>query len=498
MRSNKEIILHEKDKSISVLCSLFSVLISVFIYDAYPVSNRAMNILVYPFEYKGEKNHSWITSGLTDTVISDLNKIKGINVFSDSDRRNAIKEMELGMTGLFEESTVVKVGSIMGANIIFSGSIQVSGNNVRINAKLVNVETTKIEKSIKLDGSVEKIFALQDNVVLTLLGETEKVNITDVKPLKIENKDKEKIEKKYNPANEAYEWYCKGLEIKYKDPKNALGYFKKAIDISPDYTKALGSAGEISGYELSSFTDSLNYLGRAEIILNNRGEGGTIEFADLMLSTGIVYNAKREQDKALEYYSKSKIIRDNLGLQKTNGYSSLLISIGIAYDIKGDHDKALEFYIKSQQIKDDLRLQNTAGYSILMMDIGIVYYSKYQYDKALEYYGKSQSISDSLKLQNTADYAALLMNTGIVYVRKKDHDKALEYYIKSKNIRDNLGLYNNYAYANLINNTAWLYKAKGDKKKSGEHFRKAYELYKSLGRTSKAEEARKEAEALGY
>lgn len=227
---------------------LFLILTSLcFLPAAYPVSERPMNILVYPFEYRGDKEYSWVSSGLADTVISDLNKIRGISVFSDKDRRDAIKEMELGMTGLFDESTVVKVGNIMGANIIFSGSIQVSGNKVRINAKLVNVETTKIEKSLKLDGTIEDFFTLQDSVVLNLLKETEKVSIADVKPVKVDDNDKKKIEGKYKPSNEAYAWYSKGLQLASAEPKNALEYFKKAISISPDYTDAMIACGYLSG-----------------------------------------------------------------------------------------------------------------------------------------------------------------------------------------------------------------------------------------------------------
>lgn len=37
---------------------------------------KTMNILVYPFENTGDKQYSWISAGMTDTVINDLMEIK--------------------------------------------------------------------------------------------------------------------------------------------------------------------------------------------------------------------------------------------------------------------------------------------------------------------------------------------------------------------------------------------------------------------------------------
>ncbi len=520
---------------------LFSMIICLLLaQSAFPASGRNANILVYPFEYNGDSKYSWISSGLTDTVISDLGRIKGINVFSDDDRKRTIKEMELGMTGLFNESTVVKVGNVMGANIIFLGSLQVAGDKIRVNAKLVNVETSKIEKTIKIDGTMDQIFELQDKVVLGLLAETEKVNIADVKPVVVDDKDKSRITNKYKPGKDAYELYANGLRIMGSDPKGALDYFNKAINISPEYTAALSMAGVVSGSTLTRFKEGLEYMTAAEKVLISRGDEKTDEYAALMINTGIVYNSKGEPDRALEYYDRAEKIMINLNRQESATYASLMTGICNAYIAKNSHDRALEFCSKSREIRERLKMQNSSAYATLMVNIGIIYKAKGDFDRSLDYYSKSEALMGKLGMNGTTAYATLMMDEGNVYYSKKDFDKSLEYYNKSGEVRDKLGLHDSAGYADLLNNiglvyyakgdfdralenyskavekkeklgvqksvgygnilfnTAVIYHKKGNSKMAGEYYRKSSEIYKSCGLNSKAENALKKAKELGF
>ena len=41
-----------------------------------PATAKTMSILVYPFENTGDEQYSWISAGMTDTVINDLMGIK--------------------------------------------------------------------------------------------------------------------------------------------------------------------------------------------------------------------------------------------------------------------------------------------------------------------------------------------------------------------------------------------------------------------------------------
>jgi len=335
-----------------------------------------MNILVHPFENTGDKEYSWISAGMTDTVISDLTRIQNISVVSNQDRKKVLEEAKFIFSGLAEEDKMIKLGKLTGANVIFTGSYLVSGSRLRVHARLVNVETGKVESSTKIDGTLNGIFDLQDKVVFSLMGESEKITIADVKPVKLTKQDRKKIEKKSKPKLTAYEWYSKGLEVQDTNPKEALTNFKKALDIDPNYTDALMRAGWTAGYTLNLFSEALGYLEKAERVFRGRNETKSSGYAALMNNTGIVYASKGHLDRALEYFLGSQSIYDRLGLQSTADYAALMNNIGTVYKGKGLLDRALEYYINAQAIRDMLGLHNIPGYAGLMNNIGSVYTNK--------------------------------------------------------------------------------------------------------------------------
>jgi Predicted integral membrane protein len=472
---------------------LFSLLLTT------PCPAKQMNILVLPFENTGGKEYSWISAGMTDTVITDLTRIQNISVVSNTDRKKILEEMKFIFSGLAEEDKMIKLGKLTGANVIFTGSYLVSGNRIRVHARLVNVETGKVESSTKLDGTLNGIFDLQDKVVFTLMGETDKVQIADVKPVKLTTEDKRTIEENPKPKADAYKWYAKGLELQAINPKEALTNFKKALDIDPDYVDALRNAGWTAGNMLNLFSEALGYLEKAERIFNGRNETKSSDYANLMNSIGNVYLSKGQLDRALEYDINSQSIYDRLGLKNTTGYARLMNNIGLLYWNKGQLDRALEYYLNSQFIYDRLGLQNTTAYASVMKNIGLVYSDKGQLDRAMEYYLKDKIIEDGLGLQNTADYGRLMNNIGNVYLIKGQLHRALEYYLNAQSIYDSLGLQNTTDYGRLIYNMALLYENQGQRNMAGRYYRMSYDTYVRADYTGKGrDEALNNAKRLGY
>lgn len=403
-------------------------LIPFFFLFTTPCPAKQMSILVHPFENTGDKEYSWISAGMTDTVITDLTRIKDISVVSNQDRKRALEEMKFIVSGLAEEEKMMKLGKLTGANVIFTGSYLVSGTRIRVHARLVNVETGKVENTTKIDGTLNGIFDVQDKVVFTLMSETEKITIANIIPIKITEQDRKKIEEKPRPQLNAYEWYAKGLEIEDTNPQEALANYRKALDIDPNYINALLSAGWTAGNTLNLFSEALGYLERAERIFKGRNETESMGYARLMNNIGVVYGRKGQLDRALECFLNSKSIRERLGLQNTGDYATIMMNIGVVYSMKAQRDQALEYYLNSQSIRDRLGLQNSIDYAKLMENIGIIYSNKGQHDLALEYHLKSQSIFDRLRLQNTIDYAKLMYNMANLYEKKGQRDMAGRHY----------------------------------------------------------------------
>jgi tetratricopeptide (TPR) repeat protein len=442
---------------------------------------KTMNILVHPFENTGNKEYSWISAGMTDTFIADLSRIKSISVVSNTDRKKILEEMKFVFPGLAEEDKMIKLGKLTGADVIFTGNYLVSGNEIRVHARLVNVESGKIESTAKVDGTLSGIFDLQDQVIFNLMEETRKIQIADIKTVKLTLEDRKTIGDKPKPKADAYQWYAKGLERQEIKPEEALTNFKKALDIDPNYTPALIRAGVTAGYTLNLFSEALMYLEKAGRVLRGRSEINTTDYAILMGNLGNVYNSKGQLDRALECYLNSQSTQDMLGLQNTAYYAILMGNLGNVYYLNGQLDLALKYFLKSQSIQDGLGLQNTIDYASLINSIGIVYWSKGQLDRASEYYLISQSMQDRLGLQNTAIYAALMTNLGIIYRDKAKPDLALEYFLKSQSIRDRLGLQNTAIYATLMTNIGIVYWSKDQHDRALECYLFAQSIRDRLG-----------------
>lgn len=457
-----------------------------------------MNILVYPFNFDGDTGYSWIAAGLTDTVISDLNNLAAVSVFSQEDRKKAIKEMELGMTGIFDESTVVRLGNVIGANIIFTGSIQVSGNAIRINARLLNVETTKIENTLKIDGTTESIFELQDRVVTGLMTEAEKINSTTIAQVKFSKDEVKKVESGYKPKREAYELYSKGLELADSSPDAALKLFLKAAETDPAYTAALMEAGHTAGSVLNRFPEALDYLARAASLIEKSGGTSCSDYATVLQYTGEVYRYKGEHDRAMEYYNRSLETRERLGLQNTVSYADTLANMGILYRAGGDADKAMEYYERAEKILLGLGLQNSDSYASLLNNMGLASIARGNPDKGLEYFMVAKNTRERLSLQKSDGYATILNNIGIVYSSQMQYDRSLDYFIQAKQTYDSIKLQETVAYGVLQSNLAGVYENLGQKELAGEYYRKSYDTLTKAGYQGKwRDNALKNAKRLG-
>jgi TolB-like protein len=68
----------------------------------------------------------------------------------------------LNNTNRFDQNTATKIGKLLGAEIIITGTYFEFYGNLRVDAKFINVETGEIAFSVGVDGAREKLFDLKN------------------------------------------------------------------------------------------------------------------------------------------------------------------------------------------------------------------------------------------------------------------------------------------------------------------------------------------------
>ena len=507
-------------------------------FSANLYASNEMKILVHSFRNNGAPQYSWLSAGMTDTVISDLGRIKSLTVISDSDRKNAIREAELGQTGLLGQKAVNALGEMTGANTIITGNYSVKGNSVKVTVHILPVGISGHERTFKATGTIDEIFELQDKIVYGLLGEKGKDGGTVPS---ITDDEKRSIDNKYKPKLSAYELYAKGWEISSKNPNGALEFYRQSIEADPEYAAPLVETGWIVGNVLGRPNDAIKYLRKAEDIMVRRKETSSDKYASMLNALGGVNISIGQSDTAIAYYLKTREMLEKLDKKNTYLYGNLLVNLGMAYQNKNKLNDALECYVQARQLFESLNLQKSVNYAVLMLNIGNLCRDGNQPDTALKYYNKSKEIFNQAPGgERYPDYAKLMLNMGMFYSNSKNdtvlggeyyrkseelyraaglnntepyaalmfqmgvneslkNDKlALSYYEKGRVIYENLGISSSYNVGALSWNTAIAYQNLNNKPKAGENYRKACTIFGIIGETSLAQKADERAKKLGY
>jgi TolB-like protein len=99
---------------------------------------------------------------IAETLGTDLAKSERITLVERSQLGQALRELRLQNTGLTEPAQARKVGKLVGADAIIVGSFYVRGNQIVINARVVDVRTGKVMagRAENVQGKLSDLYVL--------------------------------------------------------------------------------------------------------------------------------------------------------------------------------------------------------------------------------------------------------------------------------------------------------------------------------------------------
>jgi TolB-like protein len=123
------------------------------------------SIAVLPFEnLSEEKTNAFFADGMQDEILTNLSKIADLRVIS----RTSVMQYKSGIARNLRE-----IGQQLGVAHVVEGSVQRSGNRVRVNAQLVDVRTDRHLWGQTYDRDLADVFAIQSEIAKSIADQLE-------------------------------------------------------------------------------------------------------------------------------------------------------------------------------------------------------------------------------------------------------------------------------------------------------------------------------------
>jgi TolB-like protein/Flp pilus assembly protein TadD len=190
---------------------------------AFPLPDKP-SIAVLPFtNMSGDAEQEYFVDGITEDLITDLSKLSGLFVIA----RNST------FTYKGKSVKVQQVAEDLGVRYVLEGSVRRAGEQVRINAQLIDATTGGHLWAERYDGSLVDVFALQDDVTQKIVSALA-INLTEDEETRRRGKETS------NP--DAYDAFLEGW-ARYRlytrdDFIKAIPHFERALELDPDYGRA--------------------------------------------------------------------------------------------------------------------------------------------------------------------------------------------------------------------------------------------------------------------
>src|SRR5881394_1508508 len=295
-----------------------------------PVSEKSIAVL--PFDNRSrDPNNAYFADGIQDEILTRLSKIADLKVIS----RTSTQHYKSAPENLHE------IGRQLGVAHILQGSVQKSGDIVRVNVQLIKAANDSHLWADTFDRKLTDIFSVESEVAKA---------IADQLRVKLTGEEERVIAAKPTDNPEAYDAYLRGLAYNVETtytPANALAaqkYLREAVRLDPKFALsfALLSIADARGYITQSLepTVALREEARqaAETALTLQPNLG-----EALLATGNYYHAcLKDYDTAVRYFEQARQFLPN-----SSQIPALLASVARR---RGQWDRSESYFNQTERL----------------------------------------------------------------------------------------------------------------------------------------------------
>jgi serine/threonine protein kinase/Tfp pilus assembly protein PilF len=182
------------------------------------------SVAVLYFEnLSGAKEDEYLRDGITEDVITELSKIRGLNTFS---RPTVLAFRD-------KPVTPAQIGQQLGAAYVLTGTLRRAGARLRINAQLVDTHTDFPLWSERFDREMKDVFEIQDEMARKI---AEALRVT------LSPQELEALAVKPTENLQAYDLFLRGKRYARRQTRQdlefALQMFENAVAMDPSFALA--------------------------------------------------------------------------------------------------------------------------------------------------------------------------------------------------------------------------------------------------------------------
>jgi tetratricopeptide (TPR) repeat protein len=422
-------------------------------------------VAILPIQVLGDASQiGYLAQGVEEALSTKLFQVKDVRVTS-SDEADKIDQKQ----------SATKIARALGANYLVQGTLQGSGDRIRVTMRLQDALHDKRVWSKEFDGVSTDLFTLEDQIYGDLVSALN-VNLTT----------DELASSKTRPTENAaaYDLYVRGRNsLRGHDNKSiqsALDYFEQASKADPKFALALTGIADASLRMYDSKRDNFwtqKALTAAEAAaqLNDKLPEVHSVLGSTYIATGKYAQAIVELKRAISLAPTSDGAYRRLGaaylgsgdyphaieaFQKAVNLNPYVWgnqnTLGNAYFQQGDYPKALQAFTQITVLEPDM----DAGYE----NIGTVYLQQGKYQEAVPYFQKALQFEP---------YYTTYSNLGTAYFFLKQYAQAAQMFEKAVELNPN--------DTSMMANLGDAYRGAGQQDKARATYQRAIALgYKEL------------------
>ena len=218
-------------------------------------------VAVMPLRFTGsDTTLQPLERGLAELITTDLSRSHLLTVVERARLQALLDEIALQQAGQTDATTNVRAGKIIQAGRIVSGQILQNGARLRVDAAIVNTQTSGVSGGAASENTLEQIFTLQKAIVLQLF---DSLGVT------LTTAERNAIEQRPTRSLQAFLAYSRGLRLedqgRYEEAARSFG---DALRLDPSFGAAAQKSNEsqaaAQGQAITPAVVEANLAGTAE------------------------------------------------------------------------------------------------------------------------------------------------------------------------------------------------------------------------------------------